>query len=645
VIAEGDDETPPHEGPAREFERDVLAERRARRAGAGETPPLARADAVEATVHALERQLADLRRRQAEAERERERMAEQLADREHELRRVKQREYAEQQLRVEAEENVTRQRRRHRAELDRLQRRVEEAHVALHSSGERAEELRVRAEEGRAEAERRQVEAERRGAQAERRHAAAERRRLQAEEQCVVLAARLAAVSASCLRMQESILTLQGAAAELRSKFEQERESARTRIDELERGRAAADARMRQLERALADARQPGGSPAQEARREEMAGALAAAVDRLRARVAAVGELDPPATDTPAGLAPETETPVAHAIQPETPAAAASTTDAPAAESPATDARAAAADASVAESPKTGEGPATGPPAVEVSATPVSEARVPVVQVVPRRLAAPIRRERWLAPAIRRVAERRDPKLAAELVAELLPAQRLVLERPLSYELRIAECEGSWHVQVGPDRAVVSDRSALGEAAVDFTLEGRAAAYAELAAGGAGRRLPGLRIDGSRRALRALRRARRRPLALWDLAEAGIDVWPGLLLLALAEAIDPSWSVGRSFTVAFAIGAATDPAGDTGVYVQVRDGAALAVTSAPREPPATTVRVSERAFTCMLAGTALPAGEAILVEGDTGLLELLIEWADRAQGRSTGQASLRRSRA
>ncbi len=427
-----------------------------------------------------------------------------------------------------------------------------------------------------------------------------------------MLAARLAAVSASCLRMQESILALQGAAAELRSKFEHERESARTRIDELERGRAAADARMRQLERALADARQPGGSPAQEARREEMAGALAAAVDRLRARVAAVGELDPPAADTPARLAPETETPAAHAIQPETPAAVGSTADAPAAESPETGARATAADAPAAdapvaespkaESPKMAEGPATGPPPVEASATPVSEVQVPVVQVVPRRLAAPIRRESWLAPAIRRVAERRDPKLAAELVTELLPAQRLVLERPLSYELRIAEREESWHVQVGPDRAAVGIRSALGKAAVDFTLEGRAAAYAELAAGGAGRRLRGLRIDGSRRALRALRRARRRPLALWDLAEAGIEVWPGLLLLALAEAIDPSWSVGRSFTVAFAIGAATDPAGDMGVYVQVRDGAALAVTSAPREPPATTVRVSERAFTCMLAG-------------------------------------------
>jgi hypothetical protein len=611
VIAEGDDETPPHEGPAREFERDVLAERRALRAGVGEAAQLRRADAAEATAHALERQLADLRRRQVEAERERERAVEQLAEREHELRRVKQREYAEQQLRVEAEENVTRQRRRHRAELDRLQRRVDEARVALHTGGERADELRARAEEGRAEAERQRVEAERRRVEAERRHAAAERQRLQAEEQCVALAARLAAASASCLRMQESILALQGVAVELRFKFEHEREAARTRIDELECGRAAADARLRQLERALADARRSSGSPVQEARREEMAGALAAAVDRLRARVATAGELDPPATDPSAARVPETETP---AVDPPAVVAAEVQTI------------------------------AAGGSAAETPTAPVPEARAPAVQVVPRRLAAPVRRENWLAPAIRRVAERRDPKLAAELVTELLPAQRLVLKRPLSYELRIAECEARWYAQVGPGRADVEVRSGHGEAGTDFVLEGRAAAYAELAAGGAGRRLPGLRVDGSRRGLRALRRARRRPLALWDLAEAGIDVWPGLLLLALAEAIDPRWSAARSFTIEFAIDSPATAA-RVSVYVQARAGAPLAVTSAPREPPVTIVRISERACTCMLAGAPLPAGECVLVEGDTSALELLIEWVDRAQGRSGGQASLRRSRA
>jgi hypothetical protein len=623
VIAEGDDQTPPREGPAREFERDVLAERRALRAGAGEAAQLRRADAAEATVHALEQQLADLRRRQADAERERERAVEQLADREHELRRVKQREYAEQQLRVEAEENVTRQRRRHRAELDRLQRRVDEARVALHSSGERGEELRARAEE-------RCAEAERRHGEAERRHAAAEQQRLRAEEQCAVLAARLAAVSEICARMQESILVLQNAATELRAKFAHEHEAAQTRIGELERARAAADSRVRQLERALEHARETPESAPQEARREEMAGALAAAVDRLRARVATVGELETSAADAPETKAPEAEVSAA-----EVPAAEAPETKTSAREAPAVEA---------AEATET-ETPAVDPPTAETPATAIPAAQAAMVQVVPRRLAAPARRESWLAPAIRRVAERRDPKLAAELIAELLPAQRLVAERPLSYELRIAEHEGRLHVRLGPGGTDGEVRPARADAGADFVLDGRAAAYAELAAGGAGRRLPGLRVAGSRRRLRVLRRARRRPLALWDLAEAGVNVWPGLLLLALAEAIDPRWSVGRSFTLAFAIASQTAPGQDTSVYVRVHDGAPLAVTSAPHEPPAATVHVGERAFTCMLAGAPLPSGEHVFVEGDTDLLELLVEWADRAQGRSAGQASLRRSQA
>jgi hypothetical protein len=386
-----------------------------------------------------------------------------------------------------------------------------------------------------------------------------------------------------------------------------------------------------------------------------MAGALAAAVDRLRARVAAVGELETPAPDVPVAEAAETETaaletPVAEMPETGTPAPDAPVAEAPETEMPETETP--TAETLVAQVPAM-ETTAVDVPAAETPPAPAPAshpqpspaAQAPAVQVVPRRLAAPTRRENWLAPAIRRVAERRDPQLAAELVAELLPAQRLVVKAPLSYELRILEREGRLRAQVGPGAAGSDVRPARGEAGADFALEGRAAAYAELAAGGAGRRLPGLRVDGRRRRLRALRRARRRPLALWDLAEAGIDVWPGLLLLALAEAIDPGWSAGRSFTIEFAIESSPAPAEDASVYVQAHDGAPLAVTSAPREPPATTVRVSERAFTCIFAGAPAPTGERVLVAGDTDLLELLLEWADRAQGRFAGQASLRRSRA
>jgi hypothetical protein len=603
VIAEGDDEPPAAERRARELERDVLAERRARRAGPGEPAEFRRADAAQDAAHALERQLADLRRRQMEAERERERLSEQLAGREHELRRVKQREYAEQQLRVEAEENVSRLRRRQRAEIDRLQRHVEEARRAMQSTGERAEELRVRAEQDRDEAERRRKETERR-------LAAAERERLRAEQRGATLAARLTTVSDSCARLQTGMLVLEGAAGALRAEVEEERETANARIHELERRCAAAadrvwelerecaaaDVRVRQLERALeppAVPRPAAASP--EARRDEMAGALAAAVERLRARVATVEELDPdePQTPTP----PTPETPAAASV-PETTAAE--------------------------------------PAAVEV---------------VPRQLPPPTRREPWLAAAIRAIAERRDPKLAAELVTELLPAQRLVVERPLSYGLAIAELESRWQVTLGPDpgHAEVGAVGVAAEVEPDFELRGRAADFAELAAGGTRRRLSGIEIKGSRRRARSLRRACRRPLALWDLASAGIDVWPGLVLLALAETIDPRWSAGQRFTIAFEIqesppAPAPVPANVT-LHVQACDGGPLVVTSKAHERPATKVRLGERAFVCMFAGAPLPAGERVLVAGDTGPLEQLIEWSDRAQGRSAATASLRRSRA
>jgi hypothetical protein len=237
----------PREGPRREAQqRDVLAARRARRAGIADPVPLRRAEAAEATVRTLEASLADLRRRLLEAEHERERAGQQLVEREHELRRVKQREYAEQQLRVEAEEHFTRLRRGHHAELDRLRQRVSEARAAA----QHAQELRVRAEEERAE-----------------------------------LAAHVDRVSESCARLESSVLALHGAASELRTTFERERSAAQARIRELEQ------------ELAQVHAQRSAAEPDAE-HREEMVGALAAAVERLRARVA-VGELPEIAPRTP----------------------------------------------------------------------------------------------------------------------------------------------------------------------------------------------------------------------------------------------------------------------------------------------------------------------------------------------------------
>ncbi len=141
----------------------------------------------------------------------------QLAERELELRRVKQREYAEQQLRVEAEEAAVRARRGHRAERDRWRRRVEEAQAAAQY----------------------------------------------AEEQRDALAARLAMVNESCERLREGVVALQGVAAELRTTFELEHRAAQARIreleGELERARADPPAEQRSGGRGGPAARGDGG--------------------------------------------------------------------------------------------------------------------------------------------------------------------------------------------------------------------------------------------------------------------------------------------------------------------------------------------------------------------------------------------------
>jgi hypothetical protein len=137
VMAEGS-ETPDGErghgpeGRGPRGEGDLLAERRARRAAeSGEVALTRRAEAAEATVETLERHVASLQQRLREAEDGRQQIDEQIEaqrsealEREHELRRVKQREYAEQQLRVEVEERLLLLEREGRAEIEGLSSRL-----------------------------------------------------------------------------------------------------------------------------------------------------------------------------------------------------------------------------------------------------------------------------------------------------------------------------------------------------------------------------------------------------------------------------------------------------------------------------------------------------------------------------------------
>ncbi|HEX4837792.1 MAG TPA: hypothetical protein VFV03_04620, partial [Solirubrobacteraceae bacterium] len=120
---------------------DALAERRARHA---DPAVIRRAEAAEAVARNLETHLAALEQRIEEVGRERERVAQQLSERETDVRSVKQREYAEQQLRVEAEERGERLQREMRAEIQELSSRLAETERRVRELSAELAQLRER---------------------------------------------------------------------------------------------------------------------------------------------------------------------------------------------------------------------------------------------------------------------------------------------------------------------------------------------------------------------------------------------------------------------------------------------------------------------------------------------------------------------
>jgi predicted RNase H-like nuclease (RuvC/YqgF family) len=169
VIAEGN-ETPggesggTPEGRGRLNEGDILAERRARRAAeSGEHALTLRAEAAEATVRTLETHVASLQQQLRESEQEAQRLSERIdatrqaqpdersqggrhtyaperdAALERELQRASQREYAEQRLRLEAEERCGEIERETRTEIERLGRRVDASERDAQELGARLE--------------------------------------------------------------------------------------------------------------------------------------------------------------------------------------------------------------------------------------------------------------------------------------------------------------------------------------------------------------------------------------------------------------------------------------------------------------------------------------------------------------------------
>ena len=557
-----EDETPgglpPHDP-----DRDVLAERRARRGEpVGDPILIRRAETAEAAAEALEDRLAGIQARLREAERESQSASQRLAEREQELTRASARlSDGEQQLHS-ISARLQESERELRSVSERLNERERELQAVSERLAEREQQLH------RAELEiRGRVEALERRVGEVQEELVRERSARQAAE------GELQALKAAQAAVVPLIGDLRQIAHRLRDVAEAQPPAPGPAEPSAVAQAAVPTTTTPPPQADVASPAEPGSA--------QMAEALAAAVQRLRARVASVGELQESSPLEAAEPAPEVSTPRSSPADQETPAGV----------------------------------PYLPPPVLE--------------RAQPRA---------WLAPAIRRVAERRDPRLAAELVLELLPAQALAVEKPLRYLVKIVEL-GAYEVSLAGGHGSVRDLAGAG--LVDsrtFLLEGPAAAFAEVAAGGsklsAWRPPPGLRIRGGRRRAKRLMSSRGTPVALGELEVAGITVWPGLLLLALAEAIDPASTTGYSFTVAFAIEGQQSAV----LEVESSQGRPLAVTRRPAQAQGdpgtksqTTVRLSERGFAALLTGRDL-ADETVLLEGELAPLQTLLSWTDRVQG-------------
>ena len=623
----------PDVGAQSDVAADALAERRARHA---DPAVIRRAEAAEAVARNLETHLAALEQRIEEVGRERERVAQQLSERETDVRSVKQREYAEQQLRVEAEERSDRLQREMRAQIQELSTRLQETERHVRDLSAELAELRER------------------------------------DARLTPIVRELMDVAAGLRAGFERELTtlreeLQQQVVWERETYVRELTAMGARMEDLrfELTRTAADLRAQlsaePLNASLLEHTTKPESEREAAHRKEMADALVAAVERLRARVADVKEaenahisgssdVEEPESEPVGAQMPETtsveepdpiaiEEPEPIAVQEPEPAVAQEPEPEPEpviveeagsakGEQDREPVESLAAPVSAAERLSPAEPAVAGlGPGATVSAKAVATEPIALQS---RLLSVPEKRLSWLAPAIRRLAAQRDAKLAAELVIELIPAQGEIVDGPLNYEIKIGEL-GTFYVTLEPGRATIS-REPRGS--VDFSLEGPVAAFSELAAGGAGRRYPGLRMRKGKRRARRFLKTRRNPIALADLASAGVDVWPGLLLLAMAEAIDVTWTAGRRFELAFDI----EDAPGVVIYVRVCDGEPIKVSRTAVGQPAATISLSGHALICLLAGTQPPVEDTTLVTGDVTSVDMFLQWTARAQGLSVADA-------
>jgi ribonucleoside-diphosphate reductase beta chain len=227
---------------------------------------------------------------------------------------------------------------------------------------------------------------------------------------------------------------------------------------------------------------------------------------------------------------------------------------------------------------------------------------------------------------------REDPQLAARLVIQTLPAAAARLDDDVRYDLSVLEL-GTWRVaRAGVHR--YDDGGPPGDG-VDFHMLTDARGLAAMATGASPMSLllqRKLKIRGKRRKLLKLRALAEGPdPTIADAIAAGADVDADAIYRALTYLIDPAWTEGHEFTVAYEV---TGEGGGTW-FVRIRDGKRPLVTTDGAEPDAK-LTLSSDTYRRMVSGEMTPPDamrqHLVEIEGALHPVTLLGRWIERAQG-------------
>jgi ribonucleoside-diphosphate reductase beta chain len=226
-----------------------------------------------------------------------------------------------------------------------------------------------------------------------------------------------------------------------------------------------------------------------------------------------------------------------------------------------------------------------------------------------------------------------DPELAARLIVQSLPAAAANLPDGLSYRLEL-DGVGAWTVSSLGGRAKVAEVLAGADLNGEtFAISTDAETLARVASGHnpVGPLARGkLKLRGRRRKAFALRRLDP-DAGPRDLARLGLPIDADLVFRSLAYAIEPEWTRGHRFTVAYQL---VGKGGGTW-RVEVDDGR-IAVERGLGEDPDALVRIRYSDWVALLSGELTPADAMRLgkteVEGRIPPVTRLGRWIDRAQG-------------